>query len=118
MTHAQLPLHVFLDQVHGHVTGTFDHHLAVVLPGLQSQLSQGLELRELRFVIRIGCGSGSQSVTERKGNVVGFHDFADLVEPGVEEAFFMVRQAPFGHDRSPPAYDARNTFGRERDISK
>jgi len=36
----------------------FDHDLAVVLPGDRRQLAQGLQLRELRLVVRVGDRSG------------------------------------------------------------
>ena len=50
----ELFVHVLLDQVHGHVAGAFYHHLAVMIPGLERQFTQGFEFGELRLVVRIG----------------------------------------------------------------
>jgi hypothetical protein len=55
--HFLLDLH--LDLVHRNVAGAFDHHLHIVLPGLFRQLSQRLELGELRFVAGVGDAAGA-----------------------------------------------------------
>ena len=63
-------------------------------------------LRRKQFEMR------TQSVTERKADIVGLHDFAHVFEVTVQKAFFMVRNAPFGHDGAASGYDTRNTINR------
>ena len=66
--------------------GPFDHHLAAVLPGLERQFAQRLQLGELGLVVGVGQAAGTQAVAEAEGHVVGPHDLAQLVEvrvPGV-----------------------------------
>ena len=41
MADFQLQIHVFLDHMHGHVAGTLDHGLHVVLPRDFGELAQG-----------------------------------------------------------------------------
>ena len=42
----QLQVHVLLDEMHRHVAGTFDHDLAVMLPGDLRQFAQRLPARQ------------------------------------------------------------------------
>ncbi len=116
--HFQLLVHVFLDLVHRHVARPFDHHLHILCPGAVGQLAQRVELGELGLVIGIGDRTGTQAVAQRIGDVIGLHDLGDLVEMLVEEAFLVVRQAPFRHDRAAAADDARHAVGGERDIGQ
>jgi hypothetical protein len=64
--HFQLPVHVFLDHVHGHVAGAFDHALHVVLPGDLRQLAQRLELAELGRVVGIVIEPGRRPSPSEK----------------------------------------------------
>src|SRR5688500_20408732 len=52
LTTLELLVHVLFDQVHRHMAGTFDHYLAIVLPGNLRQFAQRLQLCKLRFVVR------------------------------------------------------------------
>ena len=114
----ELPVHVLLDQVHRHVAGPLDHHLAVVLPGDLRQLAERVELGELRLVVGVGDAAGAQAVAERERDVVGGHDLADLAEVRVEEALLVVRQAPLGHDRAAARDDAGDALGGQRDVAQ
>ena len=112
----ELLVHVLLDLVHRHVAGAFDHHLHVLRPGALGQLAQRVELGELRLVVGVGDRAGAQAVAERIGDVVGLHDLGDLVEPLVEEALLVMREAPFRHDRAAAADDAGDALGGHRDV--
>src|SRR6185295_19141732 len=98
-----------------HVPRPFDHDLTVVLPGNLRELAQGLELRYLRLVVGVVDRSRPEAVAERKRNVVSLHDLADVLEVRVQETLLMMRQAPLGHDRAAPRYDARHPLGGEWD---
>ncbi|VUM29528.1 hypothetical protein PGKDCPLP_04316 [Stenotrophomonas maltophilia] len=115
---AQLLVHVLLDQLHRHVAGAFDHGLHVVLPGDLRQLTQRLQLTELRGIVGICDAAWAQAVTQREGHVIGLHDLADLFEMRVEEILLVVRQAPLGHDRATAADDAGDPLGGERHIAQ
>ena len=97
----QLFFHVFPDHVHGNMTGTFDHHLHVVLPGYLRQLAKGLQFRILGGITGIRNRTRTQPVTQGEGNVVGLHDLANFFKPGIEEIFLVVSQAPFCQYRPP-----------------
>ena len=45
-----LLLDVELDLIEGHMTGTFHHHLHVVLPGTTGQFTQGVQFRQLSSI--------------------------------------------------------------------
>ena len=98
VTRLQLPFHVFMDHVHGHVAWSFDHDLHVVRPGVLGQFAQRLEFGKLRRVVGIGNRAGSQSVPETEGDVIRFHDLADFLEVGIRKIFPVMRQTPFGVD--------------------
>ncbi len=110
----QLPVHVFLDELHGHMARAFDHGLHVVLPGDLREFAQGVELGELRFVVGIGNTARTQAVTQRERHVVGLHDVADILEVFVQKALLVMREAPLGHDRAAARDDAGDTFGAQR----
>src|SRR5438093_5407855 len=78
----ELKVHVLFYQVHGDVPRTFDHDLAVVLPGDLRQFSERSEFSQLCVVIRIRNGAWTKAVTEAERTVVCTHDLAD---------FFVVR---------------------------
>lgn len=107
----ELLVHVLLYLVHRHMAGAFDHHLAVFRPGDLGQLSQCFQFGELRRIIRVGDRAGAQAIAERKGDVIGAADVADLLEMLVEKAFSMVMETPLRHDRTAARYDARHGSG-------
>src|SRR6185437_10032494 len=90
--------HVFLDHVHGDVTGAFVHDLHAFGPGAFGQFALHLEFAELRLVVGVGNRAGAEAVADGKRNVVGGHYVADVVPVGVEEIFLVMGEAPFGHD--------------------
>ena len=108
----QLELHVFLDELHRHVAGAFDHHLAIVLPRLLRQFAERGQFRQLRLVVRVRARAGTQAVAEREGDVVGLHDLANLVEVRVEKILLVMREAPLGEDRAAAADDAAHARAR------
>ncbi len=61
---AQLFLHVYLDLVHGHMAGPFDHDLAALVPGHFRQFAEGFQLCELGRIIGVGNRAGAQAVAQ------------------------------------------------------
>ena len=114
----ELLFHIPLDLVHGHMARPFDHHLHILFPGALGQFAQRIEFGELRLVIGVGDRSGAQAVAQRIGDVIGLHDFANLVEPFVEEALAMVGEAPFRHDGAATRDDAGHALGGHGDIGQ
>ena len=53
----ELLVHVLLDELHGHVAGSLDHGLDIVLPSDLGEFAQGLQLSELGGVVGIRDGS-------------------------------------------------------------
>ena len=113
----KLLAHVLFDEMHRDVAGTFDHYLHVVLPSNVGQFAQRLQFGELRSVIGIGRAPRPKPVAERKGDVVGLHDLADLFEVFVEEVLAMVRQAPLCQNRSAARNDSGDSIGRQRNVA-
>ncbi|MPM54526.1 hypothetical protein SDC9_101304 [bioreactor metagenome] len=114
----ELQVHVLLDQVHRHVARTFDDGLHVVLPGDLGEFAERFQLAELRFVVGVVDRAGTQAVAEAEGDIVGLHDFADVLEVGVEEAFLVVGQAPLGHDGAAAGDDAGHAVGGHGDVAQ
>ena len=108
----ELLVHVLLDQVHGDVAGAFVHDLDAVGPGALGEFALDFELGELRLVVGVGDGAGAQAVADAEADVVGGHDFADVVPMGVEEAFLVMGEAPFRHDGAAAARRCRSCGGR------
>ena len=82
--------HIFFNALHRHMAWAFNHHLNVVLPGLGSKLTQGMQFTKLRCVIGISNATWPQSITQAKGHVIRLHDLANFIELGVEEILFVV----------------------------
>ena len=59
-----LALHILLDLVQGHVSGTFDEGLHILGPGASDQFAQSVEFGELGLVIGVGNAAGAQTVAE------------------------------------------------------
>ena len=89
----------------------FDECLDIVFPCDLRQLSKCLKLGKLRFIVRIGYRARSEPVTQREGDVVGFHDLTDLLEVGIEEILLMVVDHPLRHDGTAATDDPCDTFG-------
>ena len=114
----ELKIHILFDQVHRHVAWTFDHDLAVALPGNLRQFSQRRQFSELRFVIRIRNRTWTKPVAEAERNVISLHDLADFLEVCVEEIFLVMRKAPLRENGSTAADDSRSAFHSQRDITQ
>ena len=100
MADGQLFVHVLLDEMHGHVPWSLDHHLTVVLPGNRGQLAQRFQFGKLRCVVGIGGRAGAQPIAEREADVIRRHDLADVAKMGIQKIFLVMRQAPLGEDRA------------------
>ncbi|MNY58301.1 hypothetical protein D3C86_1946230 [compost metagenome] len=83
-----------------------------MLPGNFGQLAQGFQLAKLCFIIGIGNTAWPKPIAKRKSHIIGLHDFADLFKMRIQEIFFVMCQAPFGHDRAPARYNSGYPFGR------
>ena len=60
----KLHLHVFFDQLHGHVAWAFDHDLNVMLPSNFGEFTQGLEFGKLCFVICVKARARAQAIAK------------------------------------------------------
>ena len=83
----QLAVHVFLDLVHRHMAGAFDHHLHIVALGDLVQFPQRIQFGELRRVVGVGGRAGAQAIAQAERDVILFEQFADVFKMGVEEIF-------------------------------
>ena len=118
MTPLQLLLHVFLNEVHGHMSRSFVHHLHAAFPGPFRQVPLGLQLPELRLIVRIRQGTRTQSVPDREANVIRGHDIANVVPMSPKEVLLVMGQTPLGHDRSSTAHDPGHPLRRQRNKSQ
>src|SRR5690606_1080372 len=94
------------------------HDLAALLPRDLRELAERFQFGELRFVVRVGDGAGTQTVAEREGDIVLTHDVADFLEMRVEETLLVMREAPLRHDGAASADDAGDALRGERHIGK
>ena len=74
----------------------------VVLPRLQRQFAQRLQLGELGRVVGVGQAAGPQAVAQAEGHVVGLHDLAQLVEVRVPRILLVVLPASSAPISEPP----------------
>ena len=96
------------------MTWALNHHLHVILPGALAQLTDGLQLCKLRWVVGVGDGAWPQAVAKREGNIVLRENLAQLVEVLIQEALLVVRQTPASHDRAATRDDAGHAVRRQR----
>mmetsp|Transcript_33447 Transcript_33447/g.99629 ORF Transcript_33447/g.99629 Transcript_33447/m.99629 type:complete len:676 (+) Transcript_33447:411-2438(+) len=99
--------HVLGDLVKGHVSRTLVHDLHVLLPRAAGQFSLGEELGELRLVVGVVDRSGTESVTDGKGNVVLGANVENVVPVLVGEILPVMEDVPLGMDGSAAGDDAR-----------
>ena len=59
MAPLDLLLHVFLNEVQGHVAGTLVHDLTALLPGAGGEFSLDFELGKLGVVVGVSNGAGA-----------------------------------------------------------
>ena len=64
VAHFPLLFHIHLHQMHRNMPRPLNHGLHTMLPRLQCQLAQSLQLGKLRLVIRIRQTSGPQTITK------------------------------------------------------
>ena len=96
--------------MHGHVAGTFDESLHILVPGTQHKLAHRVEFCKLRFIVGIVRRPRTQPVSQRDGNVILCQNVANVIKVFVKETLAVVHQAPFAHDAASAAYDATQTF--------
>src|SRR5690606_38323327 len=103
--------------MHRDMARTLDHHLNIMFPRTMSQFTPSSEFIKFRLVNGILHTAGTQATTETERHIIGFHDFADFIEMGIEEDFLMMCQTPLRHDRTATRDNAGQTVGRQRYIS-
>jgi len=99
-----LDFHVVLNLVEWYVAGPFDHNLAAFLLSSVGEFSEGSQFGELCVVGCVGDAAGTETVTERKADVVFGHYVAEVVEHFVERILAVVVEHPFC-DKCPAATD-------------
>src|SRR3546814_9945896 len=85
--------------------------LDILCPSALGEFAQRVELGELRLVVRVVDADGAQAVAEAVGDVIGLHNLGNLVEAFVEEAFLVMREAPFRHDAAAARHDTNRKGG-------
>ncbi len=113
----KLLAHVLFDECIGTWPGPSIITCTSCFQAIFSQLAQRLQFGELRGVVGVGGAARPKPVAERKGDVVGLHDLADLFEVFVEEVLAMVRQAPLRHNRSAARNDPGDSIGGQRNVA-
>lgn len=68
------------------------------------------------LVAGVGHRAGAEPVAEAPGDVVGPHDFAELVEVGEEGVLLFVGDHPLGHQGAAAADDPGEAFFRQRQM--
>src|SRR5918992_535430 len=69
-------------------------------------------------IVGVSDTARPQSVAEREGHVVSFHDLADLFEMSVKKVLLMVRQTPFRQNRAAPRHDSGNALSRPWNVAQ
>ena len=114
----QLFVHIHLDLVHRHMARAFNHHLTAACMGDLGQLAQSLQLGKLSRIIGIRNGARTQAVAKTERDIIGPHNVANVGKMGIEEALFMMRQAPFRHDRPAARDNAGDALRGQVDIGQ
>ena len=115
MAPLELFLHIFLDHVHGDMTGAFVHDLDTVSPSPLGEVALNFEFSKLGIIIGVGDRAWAESVADGKADIVSRHNFANFIPMSVGEIFLVMREAPFGEDRATAADDSRHAFGGHGD---
>ena len=109
----QLALHVLLDFMHGHMTGTLDKGLHILFPGTNHQLAHGVELGKLGSIVGIGCATRAQTIAQRQGYIVLSHNIADIIKVLIQETLLIMQQAPLAHNATATTHDtAQSAIGQ------
>mmetsp|Transcript_19197 Transcript_19197/g.27998 ORF Transcript_19197/g.27998 Transcript_19197/m.27998 type:complete len:333 (-) Transcript_19197:631-1629(-) len=118
VTPFELIAHVHGNLVEGNVTRPFVHDLDVLLPRTQGELSLSFELGKLRFIVGIPDGSGAESITDGKGDIVLGADVEDFVPMLVGKVFLVVEDVPLGMDGSTTGDDTSLTIDGHRYVTE
>ena len=105
VTLLQLALHVLLDFMHGHMTGTLDKGLHVLVPSTGNQLAHGVEFGKLGGIVGIGCTTWAQAIAQRQGYIVPGHNIADIIKVLIQKTLLIVQQAPLTHNATATTHD-------------
>ena len=92
-----LQFHISLYLIERHMPRAFDHHLDIFFPGSECQFAQNFQFGKLRIVTGIVEASRSETVAQRKGNIIFAADIEDLVIGVIERVLFMVMHHPGSH---------------------
>ena len=111
-----LTLHVHLNLIERHVTGTLDHDLHAAFAATVDEFAENVEFAELRGVRSVRQAARTESVTERHGDVVLDEDVEDLVPVRVKRILDLVLHHPLGHDRATARNNAHLALHRNRDV--
>ena len=98
------------------MAGPFNHHLHIVLPRDLREFPKRFQLAQLRRIIGVINRAGAQAIAQRKRDIIGLHNLANLFEIGIEKAFLVMRQAPFRHNRAAARNNAGHALRRQRHI--
>ena len=105
-----LALHILLNLVHGHVAGTFDESLHILVPSTLHKLAHRVEFCKLRFIVGIVRRPRTQSVSQRDGHIILCQNIANVIKVFVKETLAVMHQAPFAHDAAATAHDTAQPF--------
>ena len=80
VTPIDLLLHVFFDELHWNVAGTFIHDLTTFGPGTCGELSLDFQFGQLRVIVGVGNRSGTKPVTDRETDLAEKVDQSSRLE--------------------------------------
>src|SRR5207253_1776773 len=106
VTHLLFFIYLLFDLVDWDVPRTFDHCLHVVFPGFLRKLAQSLQFRKLGFVAGIGDASRTQTVAQRKADIVLRKNFADVIESLIQKILFVMMGHPLRQNGAAAAYNS------------
>ena len=116
MAFLDLPFHVLLNLVQGHMTRSFNKCLHMLLPCPDNQFAHRVKFGELGFIVCIINGARTQTISQRDSHIVLRQNIADVIKMLVQERFLVVNQAPFAHDATAPTHDTAQTLVGQMDI--
>mmetsp|Transcript_36510 Transcript_36510/g.88489 ORF Transcript_36510/g.88489 Transcript_36510/m.88489 type:complete len:474 (+) Transcript_36510:709-2130(+) len=100
VTPVQLVSHVLWDLIKRNVSRSLVHDLYILGPSTGGEFSLKLKLSKLRFIIGIIDGSGTETITDGKGDIIFSTDIKNIIPMLVGEVLFVVEDIPLGVDGS------------------
>ena len=89
-----LELHISLDLIHSHMTGTLDHYLNVLSPCAFSERTQFDELRDLTSISSVIDTTWTECITEADGDVEFAENIEHLIVVLIERVFVAGHHHP------------------------